>query len=302
MKTIGGSLLSHIQGTTVTICTCWKITRKDGVVMGFTDNAEDLVISGVTYKAKTGYTRTAIASSLDLSVDNMQLEGVIDDSDIEEADLSAGLYDNAEIEIFITNFEDLTMGVMTLKYGNFGELTLKDKTYVAEFRGLSQKLSREIGDIYTPDCRFDLYDSNCTISPTGGNTIQDIAVDDLSDPNPYVFGCGDLTDPVTAGASWVGGFVEWKTGSNADTKSEIKAFNSGTQQITLYLPTNYPIKDGDEFNIYVGCDKKASTCKDVFNNILNFGGFLFMPSVRFVLNYPDAIMSAIAGQNDGADD
>jgi hypothetical protein len=69
MKTISTALAQHLAGEVTTLATCWKITRRDGVVQGFTDHVRDLEVDGVTYRAASGYTRTAIRSTADLSVD-----------------------------------------------------------------------------------------------------------------------------------------------------------------------------------------------------------------------------------------
>jgi hypothetical protein len=50
--------------------TCWKISRRDGVVLGFTDHVRDLEVGGVTYKAASGYTRTTIPGTAISRVDN----------------------------------------------------------------------------------------------------------------------------------------------------------------------------------------------------------------------------------------
>ena len=50
-KTISTALAQHLAGEVTTLATCWKITRRDGIVLGFTDHVRDLQIDGVvTYK------------------------------------------------------------------------------------------------------------------------------------------------------------------------------------------------------------------------------------------------------------
>ena len=49
---------------------CWKITRTDGVVLGFTSHDEDIEYNGVVYKASTGFAPTAVSTSGDMAVDN----------------------------------------------------------------------------------------------------------------------------------------------------------------------------------------------------------------------------------------
>ncbi|MDH3770986.1 MAG: DUF2163 domain-containing protein [Nitrospirota bacterium] len=56
-KTISSALTQHLAGEVTTLATCWKITRRDSVVQGFTDHVLDLEIDRVTYKAASGYGR-----------------------------------------------------------------------------------------------------------------------------------------------------------------------------------------------------------------------------------------------------
>jgi hypothetical protein len=51
----------------IRIAPCWKFSRRDGVKLGFTDHVRDLEVGGVTYKAASGYTRTAIPDTADLA-------------------------------------------------------------------------------------------------------------------------------------------------------------------------------------------------------------------------------------------
>lgn len=87
------ALLAHIQGELTTIATCWLVTRTDGAVFGFTEHESDLAVSGVTYKASTGFSRSAISSASDLSVPNIDAVGLLSSPDISEADLRAGHFD-----------------------------------------------------------------------------------------------------------------------------------------------------------------------------------------------------------------
>jgi hypothetical protein len=59
MKSISAALAQHLAGEVTTLATCWQITRRDGVALGFTDHVRDLVVDSVTFNAASGYTRTA---------------------------------------------------------------------------------------------------------------------------------------------------------------------------------------------------------------------------------------------------
>lgn len=77
MKTLPTALAAHVTGELTTLCRCWRVDRRDGVVMGFTDFDRDLVFDAVTYKAASGFTATAIEGQLGLAVSNLDLQGAL---------------------------------------------------------------------------------------------------------------------------------------------------------------------------------------------------------------------------------
>jgi hypothetical protein len=91
MKTISAGLAQHLASEVTTLGTWWKIARRDAVGPAFTDHVSDLEVDGVTHKAASGYTRTAIRSTADLPVDNLDIESVFSDEVITEEDLRIGL-------------------------------------------------------------------------------------------------------------------------------------------------------------------------------------------------------------------
>lgn len=164
MKVLTSQLLDHFNGDVTTIATCWKITRSDGEVMGFTDHDVSLTIDGLKYWASSGYFRTAIANSAGTSVDNLQVNGFLDNDFITEDELRNGAYDFAEVEIFAVNWLDLSMGICRLRYGRFGEITIRPSgLFVVELRGLMQSLSQTVGETIIPECRADLGDARCKV-------------------------------------------------------------------------------------------------------------------------------------------
>lgn len=164
MKSTSEALASHLAGPVTTLATCWRITRRDGQTYHFTDHDRDLEVDGATYLASTGYSRTAISNDASLSVDNLDVEGVFDSAAITEADLRAGLFDQAEVHIFLVNWADPAMGILRLRRGWFGEVTLSEQgMFRTELRGMTQRLQHRMGALYSPECRADLGDARCRV-------------------------------------------------------------------------------------------------------------------------------------------
>lgn len=164
MKSISGAMDAHLSGAVTSICTCWKITRKDGEVLGFTDHDRSLTIGSIIYKAATGYYRSAISNSADSGVDNLDVSGFLDDDSLDEVELRNGAYDYAEVEVFAVNWADLSQGIVRLRFGYFGEVMIVSSGFFkVELRGLTQLFAQTIGETYSPECRADLGDEKCRV-------------------------------------------------------------------------------------------------------------------------------------------
>lgn len=282
MRTVSASLATHLAGETTTLAICWKLTLVSGTVMGFTDHTSDLEIDSIAYKAATGISPTSIESKDRFSVDNLDVEGILDSAAITEADIMAGVYDFAEILIFMVNVADLAQGSIVYRRGWLGEVSVKNSQFVAEVRGLTQKLQQNIGEIFSPSCRAVLGDFRCKanlVPFTASGPVTAVT-------SRQVF----IADSFAQEAGYFsGGQVEWTTGLNAGTKMEIKEF--ANKQFTLALPMSRSIAAGDQFTAVAGCDKTFNTCFTKFSNAVNFRGEPYVPGM-------DKMLATAATAND----
>lgn len=276
MKSASAGLAAHLAGEVTTLATCWKITRRDAQVLGFTTHVQDLVVSGVTYISAIGsYTATTIRTSSDMAVDNLDVDAVFDSAYITDQDLRAGKYDFAQVEIFQVNYADVSQGVLKLRRGWLGEVASHGHYFQAELRGLMQALQQTVGRVYGKRCDADLGDARCTVSLAGitlSGTVTSVASRQQFDG--------------TVVPARRGGLVVWTGGANAGYGMEVQSL--GVSTIALVLPMGYDIATGDTYTVYPGCDKLLSTCKGTFNNVINFRGFPYIPGPDAALSYPDA--------------
>ena len=164
MKSITSALRSHLDQEVTALCTCWIITRTDGKVFRFTDSDEDVLQDGFLYTSIGAYKRTAIETTSTLSVDNLDIVGTASDLALPEDELRAGLFDNAEIKIFITPWLNSVRGQLKMRRGFFGEVqTLPNGTFQVELRGIMQRLSYNYMDVFSPTCLYDLGEPACGI-------------------------------------------------------------------------------------------------------------------------------------------
>lgn len=279
MKQISVALEAHIANEVTTLATCWKLTRRDSVVSGFTDHDTDIVYDGLTYKAATGFTPSAVENSASFTVDNLDIEGMLSSGGITEADIFAGKYDFAGIEIFQVNFMDLTQGTLKLKRGWLGEVSLYKQQFVAEVRGLTQRLSQTIGDLFSPSCRATLGDARCKINLAGHTVTGSVTtavsnqefLDSARSEVSTIFSFGLLT--------FTGGL---NNGLSMEIKEHVHSVAAGGRFI-LALPMPYSIAAGDSYSLSKGCDKTIASCHGRFNNVVNFRGEPHIPGIDRML-------------------
>lgn len=274
MKPLSTAMASHIAGEVTTLATCWKLTLRNGTIRGFTSHSHDISLDGVTYIAATGFTPTAVAASADLAVDNMDIEGMLDSTSITEADLLAGLYDFAEVEICKVNYADTSHGKLPLRQGWLGEVSFSRHQFVAEVRGLTQLLSQTVGDLYAPACRAKLGDGKCKVEMAA--FTRDANVTEKT--NNQVFAASGLAQEA---GYFDFGKLTFTSGKNAGLSMEVKEYEPG--KVTLVFPMPYEVAVGDGFSIAVGCDKSFETCVGRFNNAVNFRGEPHVPGIDKML-------------------
>jgi hypothetical protein len=176
VKAASAGLITHIAQGVTTLATLFRVVRRDGAILGFTDHDRDLTFESLVYEASTGYMRSAISNQSDLSVDNLELTALLDSPRITKADLRAGLYDDASFEMRMVNWQNLADGAIKLRAGNLGRSVVRDGTFTLELRGLGGRFERVIGDVYSPRCRADVFDTaNAVIMKRCG--LSDLAID-----------------------------------------------------------------------------------------------------------------------------
>jgi len=54
MKTLSPGLQAHLDAGTTTLAWCWRISRADGVALGFTDHDRALAFDGTEFEPESG--------------------------------------------------------------------------------------------------------------------------------------------------------------------------------------------------------------------------------------------------------
>jgi uncharacterized phage protein (TIGR02218 family) len=282
MRAIPPELQARLDGGATTMCRCWRVSRRDGRVHGFTDHDGDVAFDGTVFRASTGLDSTAVQATTGLAVDNAQVMGALSDAGVSEADVRAGRFDRARIEHWLADWERPDLRVLTF-VGHFGEIRWGDGAFEVEVRGLSEALNATVGRTIGRHCDRRLGDAKCRFDlgrPGFSAEAQVSAV--LAGTEFEAAGLGGFA------AGWfAAGALEWLTGANAGERGAVKADpGGGARRIELWREPGAAVVVGDRFRVFAGCDKRAETCRDKFGNFLNFRGFPHVPGDDWVAAYP----------------
>lgn len=285
------SIAQHLKTGLTTLCRCWAVTRRDGKVFGFTDHDNDLLFEGVTFKADTGLTASALQQVTGLAVDNSEAVGALSDASVTEEDIAAGRFDSAQVRYWLVNWHNVDEREVQFS-GTLGEIKREDGAFFAELRGASEVLNQPVGRVFQKPCQAMLGDASCKVDISSPAFRAETIVEIVEQGRIFRFGSlggydlrwfekGRLT--VTSGAG---------AGISGLIKNDLQ--ENGSRVIELWQAIRAEINAGDSLVIEAGCDKRVSTCRDKFANLANFRGFPHIPGEDWLMAYP-----VEGGANDG---
>lgn len=135
---------------------------------------------------------------------------------------------------------------------------------------LNQNMPR---NLWQSGCVNTLYDASCTLLQssfqTSGTVSSGSTASSINATLAQATGYFDL------------GILTFTSGANNGVSRTVKTYTNGSPSTaSLIAPfPNVPVP-GDTFHIYPGCDKAQATCANKFNNLVNFRGFPFVPTME----------------------
>lgn len=268
------SLTSHFGREVTTVCHCWRLTRKDGSVTGYTDHDRALTVGGIVYAPETGFSASEARDTLGLAVDTVDVEGALSSERISEEDIAAGLYDGASVETLLVNWRK-PADFALIRTATIGKITRSDQRFIAELESMVHTLDQPGGRYVSRSCDAELADARCRFSADLPGFSAVGAVGSQISPSGFTaFGLEAFS------AGWFShGVLTWTSGARSGRSERIDEHRMDATGVTLVLrPRAGPMPEpGDTFSVFAGCDKTFATCKAKFDNALNFRGFPHLP-------------------------
>ena len=227
------ALHTHLETGITTVCRAWLLERRDGTQFGFTDHDLPLVFEETTFDANGGLTAGSLLQTSGLAIDNTEALGALSDERITEDDISAGLYDGAQVTAWLVNWADVTARKIMFR-GTIGEIRRGDGRFEAELRGLTEVLNQPQGRSYLKSCSAVLGDGACGVDLTAPGVSVQLPLVEILNRQTLVFDdVGGHED------GWFArGFVTVVDGAGAGVSGVVKSDlrEDGRRSLTLWEP------------------------------------------------------------------
>lgn len=297
MLTLPPAATVHLGRESRRLTVCGVVYKRDGTTVRCTQHDQDLELDGAAnadldgfYLADVPVTASDVKSNSDLSVDNLEVDGYIDDrlnfSGFTVADIEAGQFANAAFETFLCQWDDPGAWQKTIRRGYLGEISrTSEGEFKAEWRGLAQIIQQMIGRTYAELCdvvRFG--DTRC-----GKNVAaleQPVAIATVTSRRRFTVA---VTAPPPFGNGYFDlGEVRFVTGANAGRVGMIKrgAVGDVLGSVELWEASPYDIAPGDQVVMRPGCDRRFSTCQLYENQTRFRGDGFWIPGLPKIIRAP----------------
>ncbi len=274
MSGFSEAFLAHLGSGATTVCHCWRLSRKDGEVAGFTDHDRPITADGSEFLPQAGFTASEARDALGLASDTVDVEGALSSDTLREEDIAFGRYDGARVETLLVNWRAPEQFAV-IRTGRIGRIRLEDSRFVAEIESPKLDLDKPRGRYFRRGCDAELGDARCGVDLSadglnGSGTVSAKVTDDTI----RAAGLGSFA------AGWFSsGLLTCTSGVSQGITFRIIAHRvvEGAAELTLWCDTAPAPAVGDAFTVKAGCDKRFPTCKAKFANELNFQGFPHLP-------------------------
>lgn len=262
-------LLDHLEGEATTLCQCWRVTRRDGAVSGFTDHDRTLIVDGTAFSPRSGFSASEARETLGLAADTVDVEGALSSEDLDPEDIAAGLYDGASVETLLVNWRDTEQSAV-IRRAVIGRITVEDGRFVAELESPKLHLDRPAGRWFRRGCDAELGDQRCGV---------DREAEALNGVGAVAAAVAGNVVAVAGLDGFAGGWFSHGTLTADGTAFHIVSHRivGAAVELELWLDTAPMPAPGTAFTVRAGCDKSFAACKAKFANHLNFRGFPHLP-------------------------
>lgn len=254
---------------------CWRLERRDGLVVGLTSHDRDLLVDGQLYSAAPGMRPSRIEQNDRIESHSIDLSGAISSAAIREEDVALGRWDGARLTLLLARWDEPAAAPLVVATGVLGSLDRRGRAFAAELSGPLAGLDQSCAPVTTPTCRAALGDRRCRAA---------LAPLTLRTAVTAIAGRMVTVAAELEADAFVFGRLRWLDGPMAGLDSPIADQNGSALLLAEEPRRPNPLPIAAE--VRAGCDKRLDTCATRFGNAANFRGEAHVPGFDLLTRYP----------------
>ena len=293
-RSVPSAILNDLEAGCATLARCWKVVRRDGQVFGFTEHDQDIVADGVTFLASSALSASDVEQKLGLGISNFNAVGGFSSGVIEEDDIKAGLWDEAQVTEYYVDWNTPANFFISFS-GPTGEWSWSENVFETTLQGASTATEKTLGRSFQRLCDATFGDAHCGVDATSATYRGTATVTSVVNPRRFaVSGVGGYADKF-----FEFGKLVWQTGANAGETNSVRIHRNvgGSVSVEIWEKPSATVQAGDTAQLTAGCDRRGATCRAKFSNYVNFRGFETMPGDYAAVDYVNADKDPMDGSS-----
>ncbi len=155
-------LISNPPATVRHVCLGWVLTRSDDFTLRLTDHDRTLFVGGQTYLPGAALEASSFTRTTDLEPGHASVRGGLNAEAITEADLQAGLWDGARVDVYRIDWLSAAI-IEQIWSGRLSRVEWQGERFEADLVSLKVDLDRLIGRQILRQCDAVLGDARCGV-------------------------------------------------------------------------------------------------------------------------------------------
>ncbi|MFZ1680733.1 MAG: DUF2163 domain-containing protein [Rhizobiaceae bacterium] len=267
MSSIDPELAARLGEPVTTCCSAWRVTLRDGRILGFTDHDRTLDIDGTSFEPGGGMNATDARDSAGFAVDSTEVSGILNTGRFTDEDIEAGLLDSTTVETLLVDWRAPPLHQVVRK-ATVGRIRRAGAAFVAELESAAAFHAQPGGRLFRRSCDAKLGDARCGIDLGLADYRAVVSIIEKRAERAFaVDGLGAFADGDFNGAT---------LRIDAATVFVPVHRNVGSEH-WLDFAARPDLSPGQTGELVAGCDQTFARCRDRFANTVNFRGFPHLP-------------------------
>jgi uncharacterized phage protein (TIGR02218 family) len=123
------------DGELTSLALCWRVERLDGAGIALTSHDEPVASEATRFEPAPGMTPASVTRSLGFEPQSAEAAGALSSAALDEADLSLGRWDGAQVRMTVADWRDGDAAPIPLIAGEIGSVSIDGDSFSAELRG-----------------------------------------------------------------------------------------------------------------------------------------------------------------------